>query len=146
MYKVEINIADWDFVEDEKLVIQTTDFEKVQIIQEFIEMQKEYGWAADYVAVQEFEEDEDEEFGDEYYYDEASDVWCMYDDEEGAWYWYDEDEDMWVLCEDQGEDEDESEEDESEEDESEEDESEEDESEEDEASTVTTYVVVKVDE
>jgi hypothetical protein len=144
MYKVEINIADWDFVEDEKLVIQTTDFEKVQIIQEFIEMQKEYGWAVDYVAVQEFAEDEDEEFADEYCYDEDSDVWCMYDDEEGAWYWYDEDEDMWVLCEEQGEDE--SEEDESEEDESEEDESEEDESEEDEASTVTTFVVVKVEE
>jgi hypothetical protein len=143
MYKVEINIADWDFVEDEKLVIQTTDFEKVQIIQEFIEMQKEYGWAADYVAIQEFAEDEDEEFGDEYYYDEDSGVWCMYDDEEGAWYWHDEDEDMWVLCEDQGEDEDESEEDESEEDESEEDESEEDESEED--AEVTVFVVTKIE-
>ena len=119
MYKVEINIADWDFVEDEKLVIQTTDFEKVQIIQEFIEMQKEYGWAADYVAVQEFEEDEDEEFGDEYYYDEEADEWIEVDAE-----LYEEDED---------EDEDEDEGVEFGEDE-------------DEASTVTTYMITKIED
>jgi len=141
MYKVEIDISTWGFEDDEKLVIHTTDFEKVQIVQEFIEMQKEYGWAVDYVATQELEVDEDEELGDEYFYDEEYDVWCMYDDEEGAWYWYDEDEDMWVLCEDQGDDE--SEEDESEEDEDEDDESE-DESE-DEASTVTTFVITQIE-
>jgi hypothetical protein len=135
MYKITIDISNWG-LEDETLTVETHDFEKVQIIQEFIEMQKEFGWAADYVAIQEFAEDEDEEFGSEYVYDEDSDVWCMYDDEEGAWYWHDEDEDMWVLCEEQGEDEDESEEDESEEDESEEDE---------EDAEVTVFVVTKIE-
>jgi hypothetical protein len=55
MYKVEIDISDWG--DDEKLIIETSDFDKVQIIQEFIELQKEYGWAVDYdVVVAEDEE------------------------------------------------------------------------------------------
>jgi hypothetical protein len=56
MYKVEIDISAWGG--DEKVIIETTDFEKVQIIQEFLEMQMENGWAIDYVAVLD-EEDED---------------------------------------------------------------------------------------
>jgi hypothetical protein len=128
MYKVEINIADWDFVEDEKLVMQTTDFEKVQIIQEFIEMQKEYGWAVDYQPIDYVDVDEDD-----LVYDEDHDVWCMCDEDTGVWYWYDEESDEWVEVEDEEvEDEDEAEV--------------EDESEEDEASTVTTYVVTKIED
>ena len=77
MYKVQINIADWDFMDDEILTVETSDFEKVQIIQEFIEFQKEYGWAVDYdvtpefIAEQfddagiEFDEDEDEDEGED---------------------------------------------------------------------------------
>ena len=57
MYKVQINIADWDFMDDEILTVETSDFEKVQIIQEFIEFQKDHGWAVDYDVVT----DEDEE-------------------------------------------------------------------------------------
>lgn len=57
MYKVEIDISAWGG--DEKVIIETTDFEKVQIMQEFLEMQMENGWAVDYVAVLD-EEDEDE--------------------------------------------------------------------------------------
>jgi hypothetical protein len=59
MYTVKIDISDWS-AENEMLTIETSDFEKVQILQEFIEFQKEHGWAVDYEAVV-YEDDEDEE-------------------------------------------------------------------------------------
>jgi hypothetical protein len=62
MYKVEIDISDWG--DSDKVIIETSDFEKVQILQEFVEMQIENGWAADYEITmddeEEFEDDEDE--------------------------------------------------------------------------------------
>ena len=58
MYKVEIDIADW--CNEEKVTIETNDFDKVQIIQEFIEFQMENGWAVDYAAVIEENEEADE--------------------------------------------------------------------------------------
>ena len=58
MYKVEIDISAWGG--DEKVIIETNDFDKVQIIQEFIDFQIENGWAADYEMVAEFEEDDEE--------------------------------------------------------------------------------------
>ena len=62
MYKVEIDISAWGG--DEKVVVETTDFDKVQIIQEFIELQIEHGWAADYAVVElDDEEDEEDEVG-----------------------------------------------------------------------------------
>ena len=54
MYTVKIDISDW--CSDEFVTIETGDFDKVQIIQEFIEFQKEHGWAADYDLVTEDEE------------------------------------------------------------------------------------------
>jgi hypothetical protein len=71
MYKLIIDIGDWTWSEDEKLTIETVDFEKAQIIQEFIEFQKDNGWAADYELVdyedaQCDEEDEEEEETEEY--------------------------------------------------------------------------------
>jgi len=60
MYKVEIDISQWGNG-DEKFTIETNDFDKVQIIQEFIEFQMENGWAVDYVAVIDEEEDEEVE-------------------------------------------------------------------------------------
>jgi hypothetical protein len=59
MYKVTIDISDWG--SDEFVTIETTDFEKVQIIQEFITFQQENGWSADYEAVVDFEEEDEEE-------------------------------------------------------------------------------------
>jgi len=60
MYTVKIDISDWG--SDEFVTIETSDFEKVQILQEFIEFQKENGWAADYEHIVEFsDEDEAEE-------------------------------------------------------------------------------------
>jgi hypothetical protein len=63
MYKVEIDISDWG--DDEKLTIETGDFDKVQIIREFIEFQKEYGWCADYELLVEDDEDAEEVEDDE---------------------------------------------------------------------------------
>jgi hypothetical protein len=102
MYKVEIKIGDWDFLDDEVVTIETSDFEKVQIIQEFIEFQQNYGWAVDYDVTDEFllnqfddagvEFDEDEE----YIYDEETDAWYWYDEELDTWYVYDEESDDWI--------------------------------------------------
>jgi hypothetical protein len=65
MFKVEIKIGDgWGFDDDEKLVIETTDFEKAQIIQAFIEFQKDHGWAVEYGVVTE-DDEEYEEYEDE---------------------------------------------------------------------------------
>jgi hypothetical protein len=63
MYKVEIDISCWGG--DEKVVIETNDFDKVQIIQEFIDMQMDNGWAVNYAVIEEEEEDEEETEEDE---------------------------------------------------------------------------------
>lgn len=60
MYKIEIDISAWGG--DEKVTIETSDFDKIELIREFIEFQQENGWAADYEQVA---EDEEEDFGDE---------------------------------------------------------------------------------
>jgi hypothetical protein len=62
MYRVEIDISVWGG--DEKVVIETCDFEKVQILQEFIDLQIEHGWAVEYDVITEddlYEEEEKEE-------------------------------------------------------------------------------------
>jgi hypothetical protein len=59
MYKVEIDISAWGG--DEKVVIETNDFDKIQIIQEFIELQMDSGWAADYAILEDDQEDEEDE-------------------------------------------------------------------------------------
>jgi endogenous inhibitor of DNA gyrase (YacG/DUF329 family) len=59
MYKIEIDISAWGG--DEKVIIETTDFDKVQIIQEFIEMQMDNGWAVDYAVIEDEEDEEDED-------------------------------------------------------------------------------------
>jgi hypothetical protein len=66
MYKVIIDLGDWSWDEDQKLTIETSDFDKALIIQEFVEFQKDHGWAADYEAVEYDEEEvEEEEIEDE---------------------------------------------------------------------------------
>jgi len=135
MYKVEIKIGEWDFLDNELVTIETSDFQKAQIIQEFIELQQEQGWAADYVVISEFDdEDEGVEFGEdeeEYVYDEETDAWYWLDEETDTWYVYDEESDdfvEYIEYEDEDEDEEESE----------------DEAEE--PSTVTHYVITRVEE
>jgi hypothetical protein len=43
-----------------KLSIETNDFDMIQIFQEFVQFQENYGWAVEYVAVP-----DDDEFDDE---------------------------------------------------------------------------------
>ena len=73
MYKIEINIAEWEFGDD-LVTIETDDFEKIAIIQEFIEFQQLHSWCVDYDVTDEYEynqcdeevsEDEDETDEDE---------------------------------------------------------------------------------
>ena len=54
---------EFGWIVDEKITIETHDFDKIQIIQEFIEFQEEHGWAVDYEAVKsiDFEDEETEE-------------------------------------------------------------------------------------
>jgi hypothetical protein len=79
MFKLEISIAEYDWMDDEKVVIETIDFEKAQIIQEFIEFQKDFGWAADYQLSDEFidaqcdEEDFDDEDDSDVEYEDETD-------------------------------------------------------------------------
>jgi hypothetical protein len=52
---------DLGFIENEKITIETWDFEKIEIIKDFIAFQEEHGWAVEYEAV----ELDDEDFEDE---------------------------------------------------------------------------------
>jgi hypothetical protein len=63
MYKIEIDISAWGG--DEKVTIETSDFDKIEIIREFIEFQQENGWAADYEQLIDDEMDEEVEDEDE---------------------------------------------------------------------------------
>jgi len=59
MYKIEIDISVWGG--DEKLTIETSDFEKIETIREFVEFQQENGWAAEYEHVVDLDEETEEE-------------------------------------------------------------------------------------
>ena len=48
------------FIENEKITIETWDFEKIQIIKDFITFQEEYGWSVDYEAVDDEDTEEEE--------------------------------------------------------------------------------------
>jgi len=56
---------DLGFIENEKITIETWDFDKIQIIRDFIAFQEEHGWAVEYEAVdlddEDFEEEDTEE-------------------------------------------------------------------------------------
>ena len=54
MFKIEIDISEWDFGND-TVTIETGDFEKIAIIQEFIEFQQLHGWCVDYDVVEDYE-------------------------------------------------------------------------------------------
>jgi hypothetical protein len=64
MFKIEIDIAEWDFGND-KVTIETEDFDKIAIIQEFIEFQQLHGWCVDYDVTEDYEYQCDEEDADE---------------------------------------------------------------------------------
>ena len=56
---------DFGFIGNEKITVETYDFDKIKVIQEFIQFQEEHGWEVEYEAVElddeDFEETEEEE-------------------------------------------------------------------------------------
>jgi hypothetical protein len=60
--KFEMDIG---YIENEKITIETWDFDKIEIIKSFIDFQEEHGWAVEYEAIDcdedDFEDTEDEE-------------------------------------------------------------------------------------
>ena len=53
--KFEMNIG---YIENEKITVETWDFDKIEIIKTFIDFQEENGWAVEYEAI-DCDEDED---------------------------------------------------------------------------------------
>lgn len=72
MYKVEIELGGWG----ETITIETSDFSKIALLAEFVELQEECGWAEDDELVF---VDED---GISYYYDEDLDEWIEVEEED----------------------------------------------------------------
>jgi hypothetical protein len=58
MYKLVIDLC---WIDDEKITVESHDFEKITIIQEFIAFQEENGWAVEYEAIDCDEEETEEE-------------------------------------------------------------------------------------
>jgi hypothetical protein len=56
--KFEMEIG---FIQNEKITIETWDFDKITIIRDFIAFQEEYGWAVDYEAVEPVDEKTEKE-------------------------------------------------------------------------------------
>ena len=79
MFKIEIDIAEWDFGTD-KVTVEKVDFDKIAIIQEFIEFQKNHDWCVDYDVTEDYEYQCDEE--DEEEVSEDEDEYEIYEDEE----------------------------------------------------------------
>tara|TARA_R110000868_G_scaffold88526_1_gene246806 strand:+ start:234 stop:446 length:213 start_codon:yes stop_codon:yes gene_type:complete len=53
---------EFGWIEPEKIIVETNDFDKIQIIRDFIVFQEQYGWGVEYEAVSiDLEDDEDEE-------------------------------------------------------------------------------------
>jgi hypothetical protein len=42
---------EFGWIGSEKVTVETHDFEKIQVIQEFIQFQEEHGWAVEYEAI-----------------------------------------------------------------------------------------------
>lgn len=59
--KFEMDIG---YIENEKITVETWDFDKIQIIRDFIAFQVDHGWAVDYEAIDcdedDFEDTEEE--------------------------------------------------------------------------------------
>jgi hypothetical protein len=56
--KFEMSIG---YIENEKITVETWDFEKIEIIKDFIEFQEEHGWAVDYEATESLVFEDEEE-------------------------------------------------------------------------------------
>jgi hypothetical protein len=86
MYKIEIDISGWEY-SSETVTIDTEDFDKIAIIQEFIQFQQDHGWAADYELVEDYEYQIDEEVNADDEDDEESEeveIGELVEDDDGA--------------------------------------------------------------
>ena len=52
---------EFGWIGNEKIIVETHEFEKIQIIQDFIQFQEENGWEVEYEAVELDDEEETEE-------------------------------------------------------------------------------------
>ena len=55
--KLEMELG---YNDSEKITIETWDFDKIQIIKDFIDFQEEHGWAVEYEAVELDDEDSED--------------------------------------------------------------------------------------
>lgn len=109
MYKIEISLGgDWN---EESLTIECSDFNKIKVLQEFIDFQKETDWEGEYQTI-DFIYDEEMEV------DENGTVW--FEDLDGVWYYLDEESDEFIEYDEESEEEEEEEESEEEEEDEEE--------------------------
>ena len=60
--KFEMEIG---YIQNEKITVETWDFEKIEIIKDFIAFQEDHGWAVEYEAVELDDEDFEEETEEE---------------------------------------------------------------------------------
>jgi hypothetical protein len=58
--KFEMEIG---YIQNEKITVETWDFDKIEIIKDFIAFQEDHGWAVEYEAIEplDFEDEEPEE-------------------------------------------------------------------------------------
>jgi hypothetical protein len=56
---------EFGWVGSEKIVVETHDFEKIRIIQEFIQFQEENGWEIEYEDIDELEDEFEEDAAEE---------------------------------------------------------------------------------
>ena len=52
---------DFGYIDNEKITVETWDFDKIKIIRDFIAFQEEHGWAVDYEATSIDDEETEEE-------------------------------------------------------------------------------------
>jgi hypothetical protein len=56
---------EFGWVGSEKITVETHDFDKIQVIQEFINFQEENDWAVEYEAIDELEDEFEEDAAEE---------------------------------------------------------------------------------
>ena len=49
------------YIQNEKITVETWDFDKIEIIKDFIAFQEDHGWAVKYEAIDDLDEETEEE-------------------------------------------------------------------------------------
>jgi len=56
--KFEMEIG---YIQNEKITVETWDFDKIEIIKDFIAFQEDHGWSVEYEAIDDLDEETEEE-------------------------------------------------------------------------------------